>query len=216
MLNELMDSSPVIPGKIEDLTTNDFTITFCTINGSGSATANNAILRALFRMGIPVSGKNVFPSNIQGLPTWYSIRLSREGFMARSEDTQVVVAMNPASFTSDLAKLVPGGAFLYADDIKIPITRKDVIPYPMPVKKLSRESEVPNSLRDYIANMVYVGVLAHIIGIDLNEIYQALDVHFKGKLKPIESELQCRESSRRMGESQPSKTRSLPGRKDGS
>src|SRR5512146_260482 len=82
---------------------NDFGITFCTVNGSGSATANNTILRALFKMGIPVSGKNIFPSNIQGLPTWYTIRVSKDGFLARRAAHEIVVAMNPASFARDLA-----------------------------------------------------------------------------------------------------------------
>src|SRR5512139_768998 len=100
---------------------NDFSITVATVNGSGSQTSNATILRALFKMGIPVSGKNLFPSNIQGLPTWYTIRVSKDGFLARCEDYEIVVAMNPDSFSQDLADLAPGGAFFYADDIRMPI-----------------------------------------------------------------------------------------------
>ncbi len=166
---------------------NDFSITFATVNGSGSATANNTILRSIFRMGIPVSGKNIFPSNIQGLPTWYTIRLNKDGFLSRVEFDDVVVAMNVNSFTKDINKLVPGGAFFYADDIKIPITREDIITYPMPVKKLTKESDVAPNMRDYIANMVYVGVVAQMLGISLDEIYQSLDHHFKGKARPVQS-----------------------------
>src|SRR5512146_488867 len=166
---------------------NDFCVTFSTVNGSGSATANTTIMRALFRMGIPVAGKNIFPSNIQGLPTWYTIRINKDSYLARLEDRHIIVAMNPNTFARDLESLVPGGAFFYPDDIKLPITRQDVSAYPMPVKKLSREADVAPNLRDYIANMVYVGVLAHIIGIDLQKIYQALDYHFKGKVKAIDS-----------------------------
>lgn len=166
---------------------NNFSITFCTINGSGSATANNVILRALFKMGIPVSGKNTFPSNIQGLPTWYTIRCSKEGFLARVEDDDITVAMNPASFAKDIAYTSPGGVLFYADDIKLPITRTDITVYPMPVKKLAKEADVPNSLRDYIANMVYVGVLSHMLGIKVEVIDEALDYHFKGKRKAIDS-----------------------------
>jgi 2-oxoglutarate/2-oxoacid ferredoxin oxidoreductase subunit alpha len=166
---------------------NNFGITFCTINGSGSATANNAILRALFRMGIPVSGKNIFPSNIQGLPTFYTIRVNKDGWLARIEDDDIVVAMNPASFAKDLTYLVPGGVLFYADDIKQPITRDDIVAYPMPIKKLSKESDVANNMRDYIANMVYVGVVAQMLDIPLEMIYQALDYHFKGKAKAIDS-----------------------------
>lgn len=166
---------------------NNFCITFCTVNGSGSATANNTILRALFKMGLPVSGKNIFPSNIQGLPTWYTIRINKDGFLARIEKDDIVVAMNPATFAKDVECLVPGGVVFYADDIKQPITRTDVTAYPMPVKQLIRSAEVPNNLRDYVANMVYVGVVAQMIGIDFDAIYQALDFHFKGKKAPIES-----------------------------
>ena len=166
---------------------NDFCITFATVNGSGSQTANTTIMRALFKMGIPVSGKNRFPSNIQGLPTWYSIRVSKDGYLGRVEDDDILIAMNPQSFATDLAYLCPGGVLLYADDIKTPITRDDIVVYPMPIKKLSREADVSPALRDYIANMVYVGVLANILGIDLKKIYDALDFHFKGKQKAIDS-----------------------------
>ena len=165
---------------------NDFSITVGTVNGSGSQTSNLTILRALFKMGIPVSGKNVFPSNIQGMPTWYTIRVSKAGFLARCDETEIVVAMNPASFAQDLASVKPGGAFFYADDIKQPVTRQDVIVYPMPVKQLVRGVEVAPNLRDYIANMVYVGILSRMLDIDLDFIRQALDFHFKGKQKPIE------------------------------
>ncbi|HZW02357.1 MAG TPA: 2-oxoacid:acceptor oxidoreductase subunit alpha [Anaerolineaceae bacterium] len=168
---------------------NDFCITISTINGSGSATANTTLLRALFRMGIPVSGKNIFPSNIKGLPTWYTIRLSKDGYLARLEHDDIVIAMNPATITEELRFLVPGGVVFYPDDLKIPIERDDVIAYPMPVKALVKDADVPSSLRDYIANMVYVGVLAEMIGIDQQRIYEALDFHFKGKQKPIDSNL---------------------------
>ncbi|HEY5156413.1 MAG TPA: 2-oxoacid:acceptor oxidoreductase family protein, partial [Anaerolineales bacterium] len=167
--------------------TNNFSITIATVNGSGSQTANVTLLRALFKMGIPVSGKNIFPSNIQGLPTWYTIRLSKDGFIARRDEQEVIVTLNPASFAQDLASVLPGGAFYYADDIKLPLTRKDISVYPMPVKALARAADVSPSLRDYIANMVYVGVLANMLGIDLKEIEQALDFHFKGKAQAVES-----------------------------
>jgi 2-oxoglutarate ferredoxin oxidoreductase subunit alpha len=165
---------------------NDFSITVGTVNGSGSQTSNLTILRALFKMGIPVSGKNLFPSNIQGLPTWYTIRVNKDGYLARHEEHEIVVAMNADSFANDLSDVVPGGAFLYADHIKMKITRDDVIAYPMPVRKLAKESGAPSKLRDYVANMVYVGVLAQILGVDLDKIYQALNFHFKGKMKPVD------------------------------
>jgi 2-oxoglutarate/2-oxoacid ferredoxin oxidoreductase subunit alpha len=174
---------------------NDFCITFSTVNGSGSATANNVLLRALFKMGIPVSGKNIFPSNIQGLPTWYTIRVNKDGFLARVERDDIVVAMNPATFTNEINYLVPGGVLLYSDEIKTPVTREDIFAYPMPVKKITREMDVPPNLRDYIANMVYVGVLAQLLGIDMAQIHQALDKHFKGKQKAINSNYTVIEAS---------------------
>jgi len=166
---------------------NDFSIIVGTKNGSGSSTANNTILRAIFKMGIPVSGKNLFPSNIQGLPTWYTIRASKDGYLARREEQEVVVAMNPDSFTRDLASVAPGGAFFYADDIKLPITRADIAIYPMPVKKIVRDDpNVPADFRDLVGNMVYVGVLVHMLGLDIETVHAGLNFHFKGKQKPID------------------------------
>ncbi len=149
---------------------NDFSITVGTANGSGSQTSNSTILRALFKMGIPVSGKNLFPSNIQGLPTWYIIRVSKDGFTARRDEREIVVAINPTSFNKDLASVVPGGVFFYDDSIKQPITRTDITVYPMPVKQIVRnDPNVPSNLRDMIANMVYVGVVAQMLGIDMDK-----------------------------------------------
>lgn len=165
---------------------NDFSITVGTSNGSGSQTSNLTLLRSLFKMGIPVSGKNLFPSNIQGLPTWYTIRVSKDGYLARREEHEIVIAMNPDSFIQDLADVEPGGVFMYADDINFPVTRDDIVAYPLPVTQLVKESDAPSNLKNYVANMVYVGVLAQILGIDLDCIQQSLDFHFKGKRKPIE------------------------------
>lgn len=168
---------------------NNFSITIATVNGSGSQTANTTLLRALFKMGIPVSGKNLFPSNIQGLPTWYTIRVNKDGFTARRDEQEIVICMNPASFEKDLADVLPGGVFFYADHINNPINRKDISLYPMPIRELVKTADVSPSLRDYIANMIYVGVLAQILNIDIEKIESALDFHFKGKPKPIESNI---------------------------
>ncbi|NPV55723.1 MAG: 2-oxoacid:acceptor oxidoreductase subunit alpha [Anaerolineae bacterium] len=166
---------------------NNFCITFSTINGSGSATANSALLRAIFKMGVPVSGKNIFPSNIQGLPTWYTIRISKDGYIARVEKDDIVVAMNRATFTRELEYILPGGVLLYPEEFSDKILREDIIQYPMPVKQLVNEAQVPSRLKDYVANMVYVGVLGQLLGIDLDKIKQALAYHFKGKQSPIDS-----------------------------
>lgn len=166
---------------------NDFSITVGTKNGSGSSTANNTILRSIFKMGIPVSGKNLFPSNIQGLPTWYTIRVNKDGFIARKETSDIVIAMNPDSFAKDLASVAPGGAFFYADDIRQPITRVDIAIYPMPIKAIVKaDASIPTDFRDLVGNMVYVGILAQMINMDLESIRAALTFHFKGKQKPID------------------------------
>lgn len=166
---------------------NDFSITVGTKNGSGSSTANTTILRSIFKMGIPVSGKNLFPSNIQGLPTWYTIRVNKDGFVARREVQDIIIAINPDSFARDLASVAPGGVFFYADDIKQPVTRTDISVYPMPVKEIVRKDpNVPSDFRDLVGNMVYVGVLAQMIGIELDKIEAALSFHFKGKQKPVD------------------------------
>src|SRR5690242_14046028 len=168
---------------------NNFSISVATKNGSGSQTANTTLLRALFKMGIPVSGKNVFPSNIQGMPTWYTIRLSKDNFIGRRPNAEIVVAMNPTTALEDHQKVESGGVFMYADDLKIPLNRTDLSYYPIPAKKLSTENETDPKLRSYVANMVYVGALAQLLGIDLNEIEAALMYHFRGKRKPVDSNM---------------------------
>lgn len=185
-LQQSVDVEPII---------NDFSITVATVNGSGSQTSNLTLLRALFKMGIPVSGKNIFPSNIQGLPTWYTIRVSKDGYLARCTSQEIVVAMNPATFQSDLQSVNPGGVFIYADHIKMTIDRDDISVYPIPVKTLAKESDAPSQIRDYIANMVYVGVLVHLFNIDMEKIREALEFHFKGRAKPIDLNLQVIESA---------------------
>lgn len=183
MQTEVSSQSVPSAGKV----INDFAITFCTVNGSGSATANLTVMRSLFKMGIPVSGKNIFPSNIQGLPTWYTVRVNKNGYTARVEKDHVIVAMNPATFLKDLEFVVPGGAVLYSDDIKLTPTRDDLVYYPMPVKRLVKGVDVPPQLKDFIANMVYVGALAWLIDMDMDTIRYALNYHFKGKKTPVES-----------------------------
>ena len=164
---------------------NDFVITFSTVNGSGSATANTTLMRTFFKMGIPVTGKNIFPSNIQGLPTWYTLRLSKKGYLARVKEDDIVVAMNPSTINKEIDQIVPGGALFYPDDLKISNTREDIIYYPMPIRKIIKESEVAPSLKDYISNMVYVGILAQMLEIPQDLIREALNFHFKNKEKPV-------------------------------
>jgi 2-oxoglutarate ferredoxin oxidoreductase subunit alpha len=164
---------------------NDFSIVVASVNGSGSQTSNVALIRALFRMGIPVGSQNLFPSNIQGLPTWFSIRVSRDGFIARRETTDILIAMNPYTLAEDVSKLTEGGVCFYADHFPKPKERPDISYYPMPIQALVREIKPPRELRDYVANMAYVGIASEILGIELDEIRGALETHFRGKQKPL-------------------------------
>jgi 2-oxoglutarate ferredoxin oxidoreductase subunit alpha len=160
---------------------NNFNLTVSTVNGSGSATANTTLLRAIFKMGIPVSGKNIFPSNIQGQPTWFTIRVNYSGFVARQESDDIVIAMNPATIRKEIESVCPGGALFYADHIHLPIDRTDITLYPMPVKQIMHNSEINPTLRDYVANMVYVGIVGQVLKLDMENVRLALDYHFKGK-----------------------------------
>ena len=168
---------------------NDFNINVATVNGSGSQTSNTVLIRSLFKMGIPVTGKNLFPSNIQGLPTWYNVRLSRDGYLARRDGIEIVVCMNPSTVAEDMAEVAENGVVLYDDSLPVAARRKDVTYIPMPVKALVKEADLPFSLRDYVANMVYVGYLAYLLEIDMDEIKAALDWNFSGKTKPIQINL---------------------------
>ena len=165
---------------------NDFSITVATVNGSGSQTANNTLIRAIHKMGVPVSGKNLFPSNIQGLPTWFTIRVSKDGYLARRERAEILVAMNKATILEDIQKLEPGGICLYPIDEPLPIQRDDVTFYPMPVNELTRKSGADAKLRPYVANMVYVGLLMCLLDIDPAEIEAALMFHFGGRKKAVD------------------------------
>jgi len=174
-------------GSSQGANVNDFCMTICTVNGSGSATANTTLLRSLFHMGIPVSGKNIFPSNIKGLPTWFSIRASKDGYLARVAHDDIIVQMNPMTFEEDLKFNVSGGVVFYADHIDMSIDRDDVIVYPMPVKDLIKEADVPRNLQDYMQNMVYVGIVSQMLGIDLDVVHQSLLSQFKQKTSVAES-----------------------------
>lgn len=174
------------PVAVGQLIYNDFNINVATANGSGSQTSNNMLFRSLYKMGIPVTGKNLFPSNIQGLPTWYNIRLSKDGFLARRERVEIMICMNGATVAEDMQSVVEGGIILYDDALPIANHRKDVQYFPMPVRELVKAANLPYNLQKYIANMVYVGVAAHLLEIDMVEIKDALSWNFGGKTKPIE------------------------------
>ncbi len=174
------------PRAASQVIVNDFNINVATANGSGSQTSNNMLIRSLYKMGIPVTGKNLFPSNIQGLPTWFNIRLSKDGFLARRERVEIMICMNGATVAEDMESVVDGGIILYDDALPIANHRKDVQYFAMPVRELVKSASLPFNLQKYIANMVYVGVVAYLLDIEMGEIKDALAWNFGGKTKPIE------------------------------
>lgn len=168
---------------------NDFSLVVATANGTGSQTANLTLLRAFFKMGIPVNGKNIFPSNIQGLPTWYHIRVSFQGYVARRHTSEILVAFNEATVLQDLQDLPPGGVCVYNTDWRFTPDRDDVIFYGVPVNEFVVKTGLSGKLRDYISNMVYVGALAYLLNIQLDVIEEALGFHFKKRKKLVDSNM---------------------------
>ena len=171
--------------KTREPVINDFAFSVATKNGSGSQTSNNVLVTSLFRMGIPVNGKNLFPSNIKGLPTWYTIRASKDGYTARKAVTEIVVAYNVDTATEDVSSLPPGGVCVTTDKIARVINQRDDISYyEIPVTKLMRQTKVPSAFRKLVENMTYVGAVAQLFDIPLDLIYQVLLDNFKGREKP--------------------------------
>ena len=165
---------------------NDFSIHVATANGSGSQSSNNILMRSIFQMGIPVSGKNLFPSNIQGLPTWFTIRASKEGFIARRRDVGVLICMNPETAQEDVRTVSPGAAVIYEESLKLDTLRQDVFFYPVPFQKLVLELVHDGKLRRLAINMIYVGVAAWLLGIDMAEVEKAVAKQFKSKAAAVE------------------------------
>src|SRR5215475_1942605 len=161
---------------------NDFSIQVATVNGSGSQSANTVLLRSLFRMGIPVSGKNLFPSNIAGLPTWYTIRCSRHGYIARKKEIDMLVAMNPETAKEDVMSLASGASVIYDDPLKLDALRSDLIFYSVPYDKIVAAVCPEAKLRKLVKNMIYVGVVAQILGIDSKQVEAALRKQFAKKI----------------------------------
>ena len=164
---------------------NDFSIQVATVNGSGSQTANTVLLRALFQMGIPVSGKNLFPSNIAGLPTWFTIRASAAGYIARRRTNDLLVVMNPETAAEDVAAMGPGSVIVVNDTIKIPPVGDDRIVYAVPMAKLIEPITTDVKLRKLVVNMIYVGVLAELLGIEQAEVDRALGAQLGRKPKAL-------------------------------
>jgi 2-oxoglutarate ferredoxin oxidoreductase subunit alpha len=162
---------------------NDFSINVATVNGSGSQSANSVLLKSIFGMGIPVSGKNLFPSNIAGLPTWYTIRASKDGYVARTRDAEFLVALNPETAKSDIETLPSGGVAIYEENANLKQYRSDVVCYPVPFDKITAAVCTEAKLRKLVKNMVYVGVVAQLLSIDLAVVEHSVKKQFAKKQK---------------------------------
>jgi 2-oxoglutarate/2-oxoacid ferredoxin oxidoreductase subunit alpha len=165
---------------------NDFSIQVGTVNGSGSQSANTVLLRSIFQMGVPVSGKNLFPSNIAGLPTWYTIRASKQGYVARKKEIDFLVAMNPETAKEDAMSLMPGTACVYDQPLQLSSLRSDISFYPVPFDKIVAAVCPEAKLRRLVKNMIYVGVVDFLLGIDVNESEKAVARQFAKKKKAAE------------------------------
>src|ERR1017187_4300232 len=168
---------------------NDFSIQIATVNGSGSQSANSVLLRSIFRMGVPVSGKNLFPSNIAGLPTWYTIRVSKHGWVARKTDIDILIAMNAETAREDVLSLEPGAAVIYDESLKLNELRSDVTYYAVPFDQLAATTGADAKLRKLVKNMVYVGVAAQLLSIDMERLEKTVRKQFAKKVKAAELNL---------------------------
>ena len=169
---------------------NDFVIRFANVNGSGSASANLLFARSILRMGVPIAPRNIFPSNIQGLPTWYEVRVTAQGHLGARGGTDVMVAMNPQTFDKDVASIEPGGYLFYDSSRPIPASklRDDIIVLGMPLTEIcTREYREPRQ-RQLFKNIVYVGALAALLDIEISEIEKLISEQFSGKDRLVAAE----------------------------
>jgi len=162
---------------------NDMSIQVATVNGSGSQSSNSVLLRAIFQMGVPVSGKNMFPSNIAGLPTWYTIRANKNGYIGRKKEIDFLVAMNSETAVEDTMSLAPGASVLYDEPLALHKLRDDLLFYAVPYDKLVAAVCPEAKLRKLVKNMVYVGVVANLLTIEMAEVEKAIRKQFAKKAK---------------------------------
>ena len=162
---------------------NDMSIQVATVNGSGSQSSNTVLLRSIFQMGVPVSGKNMFPSNIAGLPTWYTIRANKNGYIGRKKEIDFLVAMNPETAAEDAMSLAAGASVLYDEPLQLHKLRDDLIFYSVPYDKIVAQVCPEAKLRKLVKNMVYVGVVACLLTIDMAEVEKAIRKQFAKKVK---------------------------------
>src|SRR5438876_2837271 len=162
---------------------NNMSIQVATVNGSGSQSSNTVLLRSIFQMGVPVSGKNLFPSNIAGLPTWYTISANKDGYVGRKKEIDFLVAMNPETAQEDALSLAAGASVLYDEPLVLDRLRNDLIFYSVPYDKIVAAVCPEAKLRKLVKNMVYVGVVAHLLEIEMGEVEKAIRRQFAKKVK---------------------------------
>jgi 2-oxoglutarate/2-oxoacid ferredoxin oxidoreductase subunit alpha len=179
--------------KIERV--NDFVVRFANVNGSGSASANNLFAKAIFRHGVPVSPKNIFPSNIQGLPTWYEVRVSEHGYLGRRGSFDLVVAVNGQTLLRDYRELSPGGYFLYDStrELNEDFDRGDITPIPIPLTELCNTAFENPKLRQLLKNIIYVGSLAYLVDLDFAVLTDAIQQQFRKNPKLAEPNIKALE-----------------------
>ena len=182
MLTQPTTSEIAVTGTL----VNDFSIEVATVNGSGSQTANIVLMRTIFQMGVPVTGKNLFPSNIAGLPTWFQIRANHKGYKARKAGIDLMICMNPETAKEDVAKVQPGTVLIYDEPLKLDALRQDLRFCPVPFQKLVTASCPEPKLQKLVKNMIYVGVAAQMIGLDMDEVKRAIAKQLDGKQKAID------------------------------
>ena len=170
---------------------NDFVVKFATVNGSGSASANTMFAKTLFRMGVPVSPKNIFPSNIQGLPTWYEVRVSEKGYLARRDGIDLMVAMNPQTYRDDVGEVVPGGWLLYDSSLPRNWGRDDITILPVPIAEMCAKKWSDPRQRQLFKNMVYIGALAELLEMDEAVIRDVVGDQLKGKEKLVSANMEA-------------------------
>ncbi len=173
-------------GAGQQPTVNDLTIHVATVNGSGSQSSNNVLMRSIFQMGVPVSGKNMFPSNIAGLPTWFTIRANKDGWIGRKKEVDLMVCMNAQTSREDVEGLPAGALCIYDAPLNCKSIRNDIHFFEVPFAKLAADLSEDSKLRKLLTNMIYVGIVADLIGIERDEILTAITKQFKGKQKAID------------------------------
>jgi len=173
------------PGSLDERV-NDFSIEVATVNGSGSQTANSVLMRTIFQMGVPVTGKNMFPSNIAGLPTWFQIRVSHRGYQARKQGVDLMICMNSESVAEDIQKLNPSALLIVDEPLKVSAVPAGVSVFPVPFQQIVSAVCADVKLHKLVKNMVYVGVTAQLLGLDMEEARKAIAKQLAGKLKAIE------------------------------